>query len=72
MPLGGEHIALHLAQRDRAFGKAAVGVKDRVGRILPSLIVEAGDAAAVVFDKAVPVGIAAGIDPVQRRHDVRP
>ena len=70
--LGGVDITLHLAQRDRPFGKRAVGMKDRIARILPALIGETGGALPVVFDKPVMIEIAIGVDPLQRRRDVRP
>src|ERR1700730_19450582 len=41
MCLGPEHIALHFAKRDRPFGQRAIGVKDRIIRILPALIYKA-------------------------------
>ena len=53
--LGGVDVALHLAQRDRAFGERAVGVEDRVVRILPALLDQARSASARVLDEAVAV-----------------
>ena len=38
--LGGIDVALHLGERDRPFGEPAVGVEDRVVRILPALVGE--------------------------------
>ncbi len=71
-PLGGEHIALHFGKRDMPLGQTAVGVEDGVEGILPALIGESELAGAPVFDKAVIVGIAGTIDPLQRRFDRRP
>ena len=71
-PLGGEHITLHFGQRDMAFGKPAVGVEDRVEGILPALIGKPQVAGAPVLDKAVVVGIAGTVDPLQRRFDRGP
>ena len=71
-PLGGEHVALHLGERDMAFGELAVGVEDGVEGILPALVGEPQLAGAPVFDKAVVIGVARAIDPLQRRLDRRP
>src|SRR5437660_8198315 len=72
VPLSGIDIALHLAERDRTIGEFAICMKDRVPGILPTLISEAGGALAVIFDKAVMIRIAIGVDPLQRRLDIRP
>ena len=71
-PLGGEHIALHLGQRDIAFGQRAVGMEDRVEGILPALVAQPLVGRALIFDKAVAVGVAGAIDPAQRGFDRRP
>src|ERR1700749_3674828 len=39
-PLGGEHVALPLRQRDIALGESPIGMKDRVEGILPALIAQ--------------------------------
>ena len=70
--LGAVDVALHLGERDRAFGQAAVGVEDGVVGVLPALIGQALLGGAIVFDEAVAVGIAGAVDPGQRRFDVRP
>src|SRR5579859_728507 len=58
-----EYIALHFGKRDIAFGETAIGVEDRVIGILPALIAQAGIGRALVFDKAVAIGIARPLDP---------
>ena len=50
----------------------AVGVEDRVVRILPALVDQALLVGAVILDEAVAVGIARPVDPAQRRFDVGP
>ena len=70
--LGRIHVALHLAERHRPFGQRAVGMEDRVVRVLPALVRQAAIGGARVLDEAVAVGIAVTIDPGQRRLDVRP
>ena len=70
--LGGEHVALHFAQRDRALGQLAVGVEDRVLRVLPALVAEAALAPGGVLDETVAVAVAVVVDPAQRRLQVRP
>src|SRR5258708_559355 len=47
----GVGVALHLAERDGPLGKRAVGMKDGVVRILPSLLHEAVLAVARVLEK---------------------
>jgi len=75
-PCGGElrgvDVALNLAERDRSFGRSAVGVEDRIERILPALMEQPGRRAARVLEEAVAIRIAVAIDPVERRFDVRP
>src|SRR5437870_1405117 len=71
-PFRGEHISLHLGKRDMTFGKSAVGVEDGVEGVLPALIGKPELAGAPVLDKAVIVGVAGTIDPLQRRLDRRP
>ncbi len=70
--LGGEHIALHLRKRDVALGELSVGMEDRVVRILPALIGEPCSVSALIFDKAVLVGIAGAVDPCERGLDRGP
>ena len=68
----GEHIALHFGKRDIAFGKTAIGVKDRVVGILPALIGQPLFRGALILDEAVAVRITGPVDPAQRRFDRRP
>ena len=68
----GVGVALHFAQRDRAFGEAPVGVEDGIVGILPALLHEALRRAAVVFDEAVAVDVAVTFDPCERGLDVGP
>ena len=56
--LGLVDVALHLAQRDRRLGQRAVGVEDRVVRVLPALLHQAVAAAPRVLDEAVAVDVA--------------
>ncbi len=70
--LGGVDVALHLGERDRRVGRAAVGVADRVARVLPALVEQAKPRAAAVLDEPVAVEVAVAVDPVERRQRVRP
>ena len=65
-------VALDLAQGDGSGRGRAVGVEDRVVRILPSLVDEALRVAAGVLDEAVAVGVAVVVDPAQGGFDVGP
>ena len=65
-------VTLHFGKRDRTFRQTAVGVKDRVLRILPALVGEALLGRAVILDEAVAVGISRAVDPRQRGFDRRP
>ena len=66
--LGVVDVALHLAGRARRRRQRAVGEHDRVPRILPALVVEAGLlVAALVLDVAVAVAIAVVVDPRRAR-----
>src|SRR5260221_5311132 len=46
-------VALNLAQRDRALGQMAVGMKDGVVRVFPALGSQARRGAPAIFDKTV-------------------
>src|SRR4029079_8394151 len=50
-------VALDLDQRDRRLGERAVGVADRVPRVLPALVDQRPLARAGVFDVAVAVEV---------------
>ena len=65
-------VALHLGQRDRAFGETSIGVKDRVLGILPALVGEAPLGCAVILDETITVRIAGAIDPCERRFELGP
>ena len=69
---GGERVALHLRQRHRPLGKAAVLVEDRVNAVLPALVGKAGGGPAGIVDQAVLIGVAVALDPFGRRADGRP
>ena len=68
----GVDVALDLAERDRPLGEPAVGVKDRVVRVLPALMHEAVRRLARVLDEAVAVEVAVALDPVERGAECRP
>ena len=68
----GEDVALDLAQRDRALGERSIGVEDRVVRVLPALLHQAGRLLPGVLDEAVVVRVRRAVDPGQRGLDVRP
>jgi hypothetical protein len=72
MMLRGIDVPLHLTQGNWTISELAIGVKDRVAGILPALISQAGGTLPTVFDKPVMIGIAVGVDPLQRRDDIRP
>ena len=69
--LRGEDITLHLAERDRTFRVAAVGVEMESAESFAALVGEAG-LTALIFDEPVPVAVAVGVDPMQRGLNVRP
>ena len=71
-PPGREDVALHLAERDGPLGQPPIGVEDGVRGVLPALVAQAGGRAPGVLDEAVPVRVAVGLDPGQRRLEVRP
>ena len=71
-PVCREDIALDLGQRDRAFGRTAVEMADRIARILPALVEQPELGAALVFDEAVAVEVPGVLDPAERRKRVRP
>src|SRR3954468_2438302 len=50
-------VRLHLTQGNGRLRRRAVGVKDRILRVLPSLLNQAGRGLACVFDEAVTVPI---------------
>ena len=68
----GVDIALHFNKCDGALGKPPIGVKDRIVRILPTLISQTLIAGALIFDEAVAVRIAWTVDPAKRRFDRGP
>src|SRR5262249_42882268 len=55
--LGAIDVALHLRKRDRALRQAAVGVENRILGIFPALVGETPLGCAIVFEKAVAIGI---------------
>ena len=59
-------VPLDFDQRDRRLRHGAIGMKDRIDAVLPSLIDETDAVGARVVDKAVAVGIAAPLDPRHR------
>ena len=67
--LGVVHVALRLGQGDRPFGHAAVAVQHGVAGIPPALVAQPGARAALVFDEAVAVEVAALVQPLERRVD---
>jgi hypothetical protein len=71
-PFGVVDVALDLAGRDRARGDPAVPEQDRVPRVLPALVHQAGlRVARLVLDVAVAVAVAPDVDPLQRGPRVR-
>ena len=70
--LGGIDVALHLDERDRPLRQAAVGMKDRVVGVLPTLVGQPRLGCACVLDEAVAIEIALLVDPRQRTLDRRP
>ena len=70
--LGAVDVALHLGQRDRAFGQMAVGMEDGVLGILPALVGQTLFGRPVIFDEAVAVGVAGPVDPGERGLDGGP
>src|SRR5262249_53358931 len=69
---GGEYIGLDFAERDRSRGEPAVRMGDGVRGILPALVGEALARTRAIFEEAVAIGIAIGVDPAQRRLDIGP
>src|SRR5690348_5916789 len=68
----GIDITLHFAKSDGAPGQLAVGMKYGILRVLPPLLEQPAFSMASVFNKAVMIGIAGAIDPVQGSFDIRP
>ena len=66
------HVRLHFAERDRRVGQRAVGVEDRILRILPPLLNQANRRTSGIFDEAVAVAIAVAVDPIKGALDVWP
>src|SRR3546814_13630629 len=62
-------VALHLDQRDRSPGSAAIGVEDAVMAVLPALVDQPLPAFPAVFDETVAVAVAVPVDPFARRFD---
>src|SRR6266404_1484573 len=69
--LGVVYVALDLAGRPGRRRDLAVGEQDGVPGILPALVLQPRIGVALVLDVAVPVAIAAAIDPRQRGARVR-
>src|SRR5262249_32299774 len=65
--LGVVDVPLDLAGRPRRRRQSAIGVDDRVPRVLPALVVQARLGLPLVLDVAVAVAVAEAVDPVQRR-----
>ncbi len=59
---GGKHIALNFGQRDITLRELTVGMEDRVVGILPALVGEPLFGGALIFDKAVLIGVAGAVD----------
>ena len=68
----GVDVALDLGERDVALRELAVGMEDRVERVLPALVGEPLFGGALVFDKAVLIGVAGTVDPGEPGLDRRP
>jgi hypothetical protein len=67
-----EHICLHLTERNGPFGELAVGMKDRIMGVFPSLLRKSAFCLARIFNNSIPIDIAKGIDPVECHFDIRP
>src|SRR5580765_2529210 len=72
MHLGRINIGLHFTQGYRSVGERAVGVKDRIFRVLPSLVRQAVLTLAQVFDESVTIAVAIAVDPLKRGAYVGP
>src|SRR5690606_10394954 len=70
--LGGVHVALDFAQSDWPLGVSPVVMKDRIVRVLPPLLHQAGFRLTRIFDEAVPVPVAVVVDPLERPSNGRP
>jgi hypothetical protein len=70
--LGAVDVGLHFAQGDGSLSHAAIVMKDRILGVLPSLIGQSFLGLPMVFDEAVAVPIAVGVDPAQRGLGVGP
>ena len=57
-PMGGIGVALHLAQRERRLGDAAVAVTNAVVRVLPTLVGQPAIGRLLIFDVPVAVAVA--------------
>ena len=70
-PVGRVDVGLDLGKRDGRLGDRAVGEVDAVPGILPALVDQAVAGLAAVLDEPVAVGVAVGLDPLQRPVGVR-
>src|SRR5262249_1219848 len=63
-------VGLRFDERDGRDGERAVGVDDRIARILPTLVAQPFFCLAQVFDVTIAVEVAIARDPVERRLDI--
>src|SRR5271154_1159244 len=70
--LGGVYIGLHLAESDGSFYQPAVVVEDRILRILPALLEQAGLRLSRILDEAIAIDIPEVIDPIKSCANVGP
>ena len=70
--ISGIGIGLDLGERDGRLGQAAVFMHDGIGAVLPALVDETVERLAVIFEKAVAIGIAETPHPAERRLDMGP
>jgi hypothetical protein len=63
---------LEFAQGNWALGQLAIGMKDGIVRILPSLLSQTFLRPTTIFDKSITIAVSKPINPVESRFDVGP
>src|ERR1700741_888770 len=69
---GGIDVGLDLTECNGGVCESAVAVKDRVLRVFPSLLEQAGLGLSGVLDEAISVDVAEAVDPVERGLNIWP
>src|ERR1700761_308570 len=65
-------VSLYFAESDRALGETSIGVKDRVMRILPTLLNQAIRRETCILHESITISVAKVVDPVDGRSNIAP